>query len=304
MIKKAVIPVAGIGTRMFPITLAVKKEFLPVLDENMLPKPAIQIIIEEAINAGIEEICLIIQPDDLQIFKNYFNVKLRKKLEQKLRKNGIYDKQIDWIRSIGERLHFVYQKKQKGFGHAIFQAASFVKNDPFLLLLGDQIYFSKSEKSCTKQIIDMFNEIKNPDGVIALTRIHEEFIHLYGCVSVKKSGIRSNLRKSELLKIQYFIEKPDLAAAKKLLQCSFLPERYYYCVLGQYILAPEIFEHLKYEIKNDIKFKGEFQLTTAMDRFCRESQKFYGFETKGEYLDIGRPQSYLRAVSAFVKSNI
>lgn len=298
MIKKGVIPAAGFGTRMFPLTVGFKKEFLPLIDHKNNVKPAIQIIIEEIIDAGVEEVCLIVQPEDEEVFRNYFDVKIPFSLETKLRKNQANSDEIDRLRKIGKRLSFAYQTRQEGFGHAVYSAREFVGNNPFILLLGDQVCLSHSEKSCARQLIEKYDGANSPDGMIALTRVHEDDARHYGCAELNEN---CSLSDKKILKIKTFTEKPEDKAAINRLKTSLLPEGFVFCVLGEYIFSYQIFDYLKYEIENNLRVKGEFQLTTAMDRLCRGSDKFYGYETIGEYLDIGRPESYLKAINIFAK---
>ncbi len=259
-VRKALIPAAGFGTRLFPASKATKKELFPIMDQDGVVKPAILIIVEEAIEAGIEEIIIIVQADDLPEFQGFFKTALSIENFNKLPKQ--FQDYSHKILEIGRRVSFVIQPKQEGFGHAIYCAREAIGDEPFLLLLGDHIYRS--------------------DG------------H-FGTVS----GVW--IQKEELLNVSEFSEKPTADYARQNLRVPGLAEDEYLTVFGQYILQPELFNYLEEHINNNVRERGEFQLTSALERLRKENG-FLGLIVNGKRFDIGIPTAYLETLVAFPRA--
>ena len=192
MIKKAVLPVAGLGTRFLPASKAIPKEMLPIID-----KPLVQYAVEEAVNVGINEIIFITSPEKFSI-KNHF--KKNKEIETKLVKSGKNDLAMVVNPEIFSKVSFYYinQKKQNGLGDAIQHAESIIGNSPFAILLPDDLFISK--KSCLQQLIDAY--VLNKSSAIAVNVIDQNNIHKYGVIKPKK-------RTSEIIKIEDIVEKPN-----------------------------------------------------------------------------------------------
>ena len=152
--RKAVIPAAGFGTRLFPATKATKKELFPVIDRDGIAKPAILIIVEEALEAGIEEVIIIVQKDDLNDFQSFFNQQISIENYNKLPPH--FQEYSRRILEMGQHIQFVIQQNQEGFGHAVYCAREAVGNEPFLLMLGDHIYRSNNHISCAQQMLDAY----------------------------------------------------------------------------------------------------------------------------------------------------
>ncbi len=289
-VKKAVIPAAGFGTRMFPATKVVKKELLPIIDRDGRAKPIILKIVEEAISAGIEEVGLVVQKDDLEIFQEFFQAPPKAELLAKLSpENREYSQ---YLQDLGQRMTFLVQEHQEGFGHAVFCAKTWVNNEPFLLLLGDHIYHTQEELSCAQQLLAAFDQ--QDCSVVGLTVMPEEIIHKAGCVM----GVWKE--PNSLLEVTKLYEKPDLEYAKANLHVPGMPESDFLAVFGIYVLKPEIFEHLEAEIANNLRYKGEFQLTTCLDRL-REKEGIVGYLVKGQYFDVGMPQFYWQTMYDFYR---
>src|SRR6476661_5588276 len=179
-VRKAVITAAGRGTRQYPASTAVQKEMFPLVDRDGLTKPVIQIIGEEAIESGIEQICIITQPGEEQQYRDYF----RRMTEQEAR--GFRGK--DWailasekLAAFGERLSFAEQKSAEGFGHAVYQAKAFVGDEPFLLLLGDHVYISDVKDRCARQLIKVYEQYML-DTVSGVQPTVERLLHLFGVI--------------------------------------------------------------------------------------------------------------------------
>lgn len=284
-IKKAVIPAAGFGTRMFPATKVVKKEMLPIVDRDGRAKPIILKIVEEAISAGIEEVAIVVQKTDLDIFTALFHHPPQAELLTKLSpENREYSQ---YIQDLGQHVTFVLQEHQEGFGHAVFCAKTWVDGEPFLLLLGDHIYQSQLELSCAGQLLTAFTQ--SDRSVIGLAVMSEEIIHKAGCAT----GVWKT--PNSLLEISQLYEKPSLEYAKAHLHVTGMPESDFLGVFGMYALNPEIFEYLEVEIANNLRHKGEFQLTTCLERL-RQDRGMMGYLVKGQYFDVGMPEFYRQTI--------
>ncbi|MDJ0649673.1 MAG: sugar phosphate nucleotidyltransferase [Xenococcaceae cyanobacterium MO_188.B19] len=287
-VKKAVIPAAGFGTRMFPATKVIKKELLPIVDRDGRAKPIILKIVEEAIMAGIEEVAIVVQQGDVEIFQEFFQAPPKAELLNKLSpENREYSQ---YLEDLGQRITFLVQESQEGFGHAVFCAKNWVKDQPFLLLLGDHIYQTQTALSCTEQLLAAFAQ--SDRSVIGLTIMSEAIIHKAGCVT----GVWQ--KPNSLLEITKLYEKPTLEYAQANLHVPGMAESDFLGVFGLYVLKPEIFEHLEAEIQNNCRYKGEFQLTTCLDRL-REKAGIMGYLVEGEYFDVGMPQFYRQTIHDF-----
>lgn len=257
-VRKAVITAAGRGTRQYPASSAVQKEMFPLVDRDGLAKPIIQIIGEEAIAAGVEELCIVTQPGEEKQYRQYFQRMSNETLKA--------FKGKDWaiqagekLHDFGQRLHFVSQDKPEGYGHAVYQARAFVGDDPFLLLLGDHIYISGNAKTCAAQLIDRYQQA----GAAAMTAVQPtpaSKLHLFGTLRGEQvNGKRGIYGVTEIM------EKPDPDYAAEHLATEGLPPGLYLCHFGMHVFPPAIFDSLQYHIDNDIREKGEIQLTNAQE---------------------------------------
>ena len=263
MIKKAILPVAGLGTRFLPATKAIPKEMLPIVD-----KPLIQYAVEEAIEVGINEIIFITSPDKFSI-KNHF--KKNKNLESKLiksKQNEILDK-LDSSTFSKVKFYYINQYDQKGLGHAILQAESIIKKNPFAVLLPDDLFISS--KPCLGQLIDIYNNKKS--SVISVNRINKANIHKYGVI---KKGDEVD----GIIKIDDIVEKPSSNEAPSDL-----------AVCGRYILNGSIFEHLKVTEQDRT---GEIQLTDAIKSLLSEEEIFASI-FDGKKYDCGSKEGFIHA---------
>ena len=287
-VKKAVIPAAGFGTRMFPATKAVKKEMLPIVDQDGRAKPIILKIVEEAIAAGIEAIGIIVQQDDLQTFREFFQEPPKPELFAKL--SSANQKYSQYLQTLGDRITFIIQETQEGFGHAVFCAKNWVGNEPFLLLLGDHIYQTNTELSCASQLLQAFAQ--TDCSVLGVTVMPGEIIHKAGCIM----GVWQE--PNALLEVTKLYEKPELDYAKANLHVSGMAESEFLGVFGMYVLKPEIFDYLAAEIDNNLRYRGEFQLTTCLDRL-REEKGIFAYLVKGQNFDVGMPHFYWQTLHDF-----
>ena len=287
-VRKALIPAAGFGTRLFPATKATKKELFPIIDRDGIAKPAILLIVEEALNAGLEEVIIVVQEDDLQDFHSFFNTQISIENYNKLPRNS-----QDYARrilEIGQRVSFVVQPTQEGFGHAVYCAREAIEDGPFLLMLGDHLYRSNGEQSCTQQLVDAYH--MHGINILGLRRTPESMIANFGTVA----GVW--IDEGHLLNVTEFAEKPTVDYARSNLRVPGLAEGEYFTVFGMYIIKPQLFDYLEEHIANNVREHGEFQLTSALDRLRREDG-FLGLIMEGRRYDIGLPQYYLDTLQTF-----
>jgi UTP-glucose-1-phosphate uridylyltransferase/mevalonate kinase len=290
-VRKAVIPAAGFGTRLFPASKAMKKELFPIIDRDGRAKPAIQAIVEEAVNAGIEEVCIIVQQSERAVFEDYFCMPPPIEHYNKLSKEN--QRYSSYLQDLGNRITFAAQDSQEGFGHAVYCAKEWVAGEPFLLMLGDHLYASDTEISCARQLINAFE--KAGESVVGLKVTPIDQINVFGCVTGSWDEPQT------MLSIAEFAEKPAPEYAREHLAVEGLGEDQFLTVFGQYVLQPEIFEYLDENIRHNIREKGEFQLTSCLDRLRRE-KGFSGYVVKGRRFDIGLPDAYRQAVIDFRNS--
>ncbi|MEK4843632.1 UTP--glucose-1-phosphate uridylyltransferase GalU [Staphylococcus sp. FSL W8-0271] len=265
-IKKAIIPAAGLGTRFLPATKAMPKEMLPILD-----KPTIQYIVEEAARAGIEDIIIVTGKHKRAIEDHFDN---QKELEMILEEKGKTDllEKVNYSTELAN-IFYVRQKEQKGLGHAIYSARQFIGNEPFAVLLGDDIV--ESTQPAIKQLMDTYEETGK--SVIGVQEVNENDTHRYGIIDpLGKSG-----RQYE---VNQFVEKPKQGTAPSNL-----------AIMGRYVLTPDIFEYLANQGKGA---GGEIQLTDAIERMNKESQ-VYAYDFEGERYDVGEKLGFVKTTIEF-----
>ncbi|MBC1239672.1 UTP--glucose-1-phosphate uridylyltransferase [Nostoc sp. 2RC] len=288
-VKKAIIPVAGFGTRLFPATKVVKKELFPIIDGDGRAKPVILAIIEEAISAGITEVGIVIQPDDKEIFENLFKKPPKKELFAKLSpQNQEYSR---YLQDLGSKITLLFQEEQLGYGHAVFCAKNWVQNEPFLLMLGDHIYTSNSEKSCASQVLDVYKQVNQ--SVVSLSVMSGEMLYKAGCVT----GVWQE-ESNSILKVTQLYEKPPIEYAQSHLHVGGMPENEFLCMFGLYLLTPKIFDFLAEHINQNFRERGEFQLTSCLERL-RQQEGMTGYVVKGKCFDVGLPDAYRQTMIDF-----
>ncbi len=266
MIRKVVIPAAGLGTRFLPATKAQPKEMLPIVD-----KPTIQYIVEEAVNSGVESI-LIITGRNKRAIEDHFDRSLE--LELELEKNGKQEL-LDLVKEIGGmvNLHFIRQKTPRGLGDAIRCAKDFVGNEPFGVLLGDDIVVS--EKPALKQLFDIYEEKQRT--VVGVQRVPREDVCKYGIVDPMNI-------ENGLCRVSSLVEKPDVNNAPSDI-----------AILGRYVLTPSIFDAIDSQIEGK---GGEIQLTDAICKLAYE-EGVYAYQFDGKRYDVGNKMGYLEATCEF-----
>ena len=287
-VRKAVIPAAGFGTRLFPATKVVKKELFPIIDRDGLAKPVIMAIVEEDVSAGIEEVGIVVQKCDRTVFEAFFQAPPPQELFNKLSpQNQEYS---HYIQELGQRITILTQEEQEGFGHAVFCAREWVKDEPFLLMLGDHLYASDHQTSCARQVLDVYRQFSQ--SMIGLRVTPAEVIHHYGCASGTWQESDS------ILSITQIIEKPSLEYARQHLHMDGMNDDQFLSVFGMYILQPKIFDYLEGNINYNIRERGEFQLTSCLDRL-RQEEGVIGYVVKGRCFDTGLPDVYRQTMLDF-----
>ena len=287
-IQKAVIPIAGYGTRLFPATKAVPKALFPIIAQDGVAKPIIQLIIEEALTAGVEEVCLVAQPQQVDPIADYFSGTVADAIREKAELAA----QADRLEEIGERLHFAIQAKPEGFGHAIYCAKDFAAGEPVMILLGDHLYISESNISCAKQLADVYTQVGQ--SVTSLDLCHESELSLNGIVH----GNRPSTESPKVFALAKISEKPTVEFAQKHLRVEGIPDQQYLCNFGIDLLNPLLFDILDYNYRHRIVTHGEIQLRDAMSEMIKQ-EGMYGYRVAGKRYDTGNPQDLLKTVNAF-----
>ena len=285
IIKKCVIPIAGYGTRLYPASRSVLKALFPIIDTDGVAKPIIQIILEEVLASGIEEVCLVVQENQKEVIENYFS----EKIPLALKENDDLGEIIARITEIGQRVTFAVQDRQEGFGHGVFMARDFIGNEPFIVLVGDHVYISRKDVPCIKQVADVYQEYGR--SVTGVEEMAERELYGFGTIG----GIRVG---EGVYKVSALVEKPEVDYARKHLKIEGLKDGDYLCTFGIDALTPSIFDILGYNIKNEIKNRGEIQLRDAMNELGK-SEGMYACIVEGERFDIGTPQEYLKTVVGY-----
>ena len=295
-VRKAIIPVAGFGTRLYPATRCLKKDFFPIPCPDGMVRPVILILLEELIQSGIEDICLVLGSDEeRQLYRDFFERPLSSEHFNKL--NAESQEYENRILDIGKHLHYVTQKEKRGFGHAVYQAAGFAKGEPVLLMLGDTLSRSLTNKPCALQLIEAYE------------RYNKLLLGVYPVPlsTVSHFGIMSGVwedKDERVLRVKTFVEKPKASYAEEFLGVKNKAGDKEYCsVFGQYILTPEVFMQLREDIAEadaaGDKTK-EIELTSALEA-VRSRSGMIGLRLKGLRYDMGNPAALVETVTEYSK---
>ncbi|TFE29078.1 UTP--glucose-1-phosphate uridylyltransferase GalU [Cohnella luojiensis] len=269
-IRKAIIPAAGMGTRFLPATKAMPKEMLPIID-----KPGIQYIVEEAVASGIEDI-LIVTGKGKRAIEDHFDSSYE--LEQSLLSKG----KLDLLSEVQKPsdlidIHYIRQKEPRGLGHAIWCARKFIGDEPFAVLLGDDIVQS-DDVPCLKQMMDVYDKVQG--SVLAVKKVSDDEVSRYGIVDPDSSGGDGD----RVMRVRGVVEKPAP---------DYAPSNI--AIIGRYILTPAIFAILE---NQDVGAGGEIQLTDAIYRLMRD-ESVYAYKFRGTRYDTGEKLGYLKTIIDF-----
>ncbi|OLS38877.1 UTP--glucose-1-phosphate uridylyltransferase [Alkalihalophilus pseudofirmus] len=269
-VKKAIIPAAGLGTRFLPATKAMPKEMLPIVD-----KPTIQYIVEEAVQSGIEDI-IIVTGKGKRAIEDHFDHAFE--LEQNLFHKGKTEllEKVQYSSNMVD-IHYIRQKEPKGLGHAVWCARKFIGDEPFAVLLGDDIV--RAEKPCLKQLIEQYEETMS--SVVGVQTVPDAETHRYGIVDpVSHNGRR--------YQVNEFVEKPAQGTAPSNL-----------AIMGRYILSPHIFKFLD---EQQTGAGGEIQLTDAIQKL-NEIQRVFAYDFEGQRYDVGEKMGFVKTMLEFAMEN-
>jgi UTP-glucose-1-phosphate uridylyltransferase/mevalonate kinase len=295
-VRRAIIPVAGFGTRLYPSTRVIKKDFFPIPCPDGMVRPVILILLEELIQSGIEEVCLVLgSEEERQQYADFFEHPLSDEHLAKL--NPEAQEYENHILDIGKKLHYVYQREKRGFGHAVYQAAQFSGNEPVLLLLGDTLYRSDTNKPCALQMIEDYERYNRL--MVSIHPIPLAEVSRYGILH----GVWEDNDHS-ILNVSAMVEKPKASYAEEFLAVrNKKGEKEYYSVFGQYILTPEVFSQLHEDIMQkeiDGDHVTEIELTSALDA-VRKRSGMVGVRLRGHMYDMGNPSALTNAITEFAK---
>jgi UTP--glucose-1-phosphate uridylyltransferase len=283
-VKKAVITAAGKGTRQYPATKTVQKELFPLVDVDGYCKPTLQIIVEEALASGMDEVCVIANPTNVDAIRRHFE-----------RPSDVAREQLagkDWAMALADRLAtvaghitFVVQETQDGYGHAVLQARDWVGDEPFAVMLGDHVYIGGGER-CAKQAADVYCRYGKP--VAAVESVDEGGLCRTGVV-------RGELLTSEsvIYKIASMEEKPSIEQARRSLRTPGVPDGQYLGFFGIHVFPPTIFDCLQYLVDHDIRVRGEIQLTSAQELMLSRTDTYLACSVDGNRYDTGVPEGLI-----------
>lgn len=269
-VRKAIIPAAGLGTRFLPATKAQPKEMLPIVD-----KPTIQYIIEEAVASGVEDI-IIVTGRSKRSIEDHFDRSIE--LELELEKSG-KEEYLEMVREIADmaNIHYIRQKQPRGLGHAVLVAKQFIGNEPFAVLLGDDVVVAK--QPCLGQMMEQFDKYQS--SILGVQTVEKEAVSKYGIIAGDQVEDR-------VYRVADMVEKPKMEEAPSQV-----------AVLGRYIITPEIFDYLETQ---GAGCGGEIQLTDALKRLAKD-QQVYAYDFKGHRYDVGSKMGFLQANIEFALRN-
>ena len=277
-ITKAVITAAGRRARRYPAFDTLQKAMLPLVDRDGMTKPVLQIIAEEAIESGIEEICIVAAPEDEGFYRRQFQT-FAANLRLAFKGLGWAEDQARRMDELAARLKFAEQVEPLGYGHAVWCAREFVDGQPFLLLLDDHLYLSKEKRRCARQLIDLAEAEGCAASAVQSTREH--LIHQYGTINARRMHDQP-----EVYAIDEIIEKPNPTIAELRLQVPGLRAGHYLCFFGMHVLTPAVFDLLGGLVAQDRRELGSIQLTTALNELARR-ERYLALETRGVRYNLG-----------------
>ena len=290
-VRKAVIPIAGLGTRHFPASHAVKKELFPVVGPDGIARALFHYHLIELEAAGIEEICIIIQPGEEKMIRAYLEGPDDDYLKRLARFPALLQ-EAEEMRRIAKRVSFAVQRVQEGYGHAVFQTRAFAGGEPVLLCLGDHLFRGR-EVSPYRELAGMIGQAGG-QTVSAVNRISAGELKGYGTIAGRRRA-----EAPRVIEVTLIVEKPDVMLAREKLRVDGLPEDTWLGWFGLHLLAPSIYDILDEMIRNDIRDHGEFQLTHAQE-LQRQRTGYLALEmTDSERFDFGVPDDFVRSVHLF-----
>jgi UTP--glucose-1-phosphate uridylyltransferase len=293
-IRKAVIPIAGLGTRLFPASHACKKEFFPVVGPDGIARPMIHYQIMDLIDADIEEICIVVRPGEEHLVLDYLHGPDDAYLERLEAYPSLAQEVLD-MKAAVNRISFATQTHQEGFGHAVYQSRRFANGEPILLFLGDHLFRGTCE-SCHRQLLKAF-ELCGGKSVSAVNCISPEDLKGYGTIAGQRQQANPNI-----VDVSLIIEKPSLGVARQKLRVDGLEAEEFLGWFGMHALSPSIYDVLEEMITSDMRQNDEIQLTYAQE-LVRRREGYCALEIKdGRRFDFGTPRRFAESVAEFAKA--
>lgn len=291
LIRKAVIPIAGLGTRLFPASHACKKELFPIVGPDGIARALIHYQVDDLIAAGIEQICIVVQPGEEKQVVDYFRGP-GESYKKHLDKYPQLIAEAEKMQAALDRICFAVQETQEGYGHAVYQSKAFASGDPILLCLGDHL-FRCGARSCHSQLIEAY-ELCAGKSISAVNRIQAADLQGYGTIAGERLTGRP-----EWISITRIVEKPTIETARRSLRVNGLEEDVFLGWFGMHVLSSAIFDVLGEMIHQNDRQKGEFQLTYAQE-LLRQRQGYFALEIQdGTRFDFGTPQGFVDSISRF-----
>jgi UTP--glucose-1-phosphate uridylyltransferase len=281
--------------RQYPASDTVQKVMLPLVDRDGLTKPTLQIIAEEAIESGIEEICVVSAPGDEAVYRAQFR-SYAENLRSAYRGMDWAEEQARRLLDLEQRLQFAVQLEAEGYGHAVWCARDFVANSPFLLLLGDHLYISSEQRRCARQLIDLATAEHCAVSAVQATREH--LIFQYGTLAGRRLP-----EHPEIYAIDEIIEKPNPTLAELRLQVPGLAAGHYLCFFGMHVLTPAVFEILEQLVRDNVRELGLIQLTTALNLLAGR-ERYLALETRGSRFNMGAKFGVVEAQIALALAGV
>lgn len=283
-VRKAVITAAGRGTRMYPATTTVQKELFPLVDTDGYAKPTLQIIVEEALASGLDEVCIVANPANVDSLRSHFQAP-SDRIRAGLGAKSWAVELADNLAAMSERISFVVQHQQEGYGHAVLQAREWVGGEPFVLLLGDHVYIGR-DKRCVRQVVETFDSHAKPVATVAA--VDENVL---GRVGVVRGEPLAGQPRS--WKVTAMAEKPTLSEAREHLRTPDLPDGKFLAFFGIQAFPSSIFDCLQELVDRDIRVKNEYQLTSAMALLLERTDEYLACGVDGERYDMGVPEGLI-----------
>ncbi|MDH7486648.1 MAG: sugar phosphate nucleotidyltransferase [Anaerolineae bacterium] len=293
-VRKAVVPIAGLGTRLFPASHACKKELFPVVGADGIARPLLHYQIMDLLDAGIEQICIIVRGGEERLVTDYLRGPGEPYLSR-LQKYPDLAREVERMRAALDCLSFAVQETQEGYGHAVYQSKAFAAGEPVLLCLGDHLFRARHE-SCHSQLLRAYR-VCGGRSVSAVNRIRGDQLKGYGTIAGQRWPTHP-----DLIEVSLIIEKPSLQVAREKLRVEGLGDDEFLGWFGMHVLAPSIYDVLEEMIAGDIRQQGEFQLTYAQE-LQRQREGYCALEIRdGRRFDFGTPQDYLRSAIEFARA--
>ena len=281
-IRKGVITAAGRGTRQYPASQTVQKELFPLVDVDGYTKPTVQILVEELLASGVEEVCIIANSANVEPMRRHFQGLPPGLSPGKEWMTPLSNALADMAR----RLTFVVQDIQDGYGHAVYQARDWVGDEPFVMTLGDHIYFSDTEDRCARQVMTAYETYQAP--MTSVSHVPEAELYRYGTLA----GVPLPDTQPPVYELRALVEKPTTEYARAHLRTPGLPANQYLVHFGTHAFPPAIFDCLAHLIQHDLRVRGEIQLTSAQELLL-EHGRYLACEVAGVRYDMGIPEGLI-----------